>query len=156
MGEFFYLSWPEIVVLLSVGFHSYGWIVVRKLVKHKDYAPMMVNGITMFWGGILGLFTIPFEKYSVPENWYEYFGWLGIVIVISNIICYNLYGHLLKKFTATFLSFAGFLVPIFAALYGWGFLGEKITWHFYLSSAIVFIGLYLFYQDELKKKPQYA
>lgn len=156
MGEFLFISVPEFVVLISVALHSYGWIVVRKLVKHKDYSPMMVNGVTMFWGGFLGLLTIPFEPIRIPENISEYCGWLAIVIIVSNIICYNLYGHLLKRFTATFLSFAGFLVPIFAAFYGWSFLGETITWHFYLSSLIVFIGLFIFYQDELKKKPQYA
>ncbi len=155
IGELFFISWPEIVMLTSVALHSYGWIIIRKLIKFKAYPPMMVNGVTMFWGGLLGLATIPFENYAMPSNWVTYSGWLMVVIVISNIICYNLYGHLLKQFTATFLSFAGFLVPIFAAFYGWSFLGETITWHFYVSIMIVFVGLSLFYQDELKKKPQY-
>jgi drug/metabolite transporter (DMT)-like permease len=62
-----------------------------------------------------------------------------------------MYASLLKKYTATFMSFAGFIAPLFTALYGWAFLGEIITWHFYASSAIVFVGLFLFYKDELNK-----
>jgi drug/metabolite transporter (DMT)-like permease len=58
----------------------------------------------------------------------------------------------MKHYTATFISFAGFIVPIFAGLIGWGFLNEKITWHFYASCLIILFGLYLFYQDELKYK----
>jgi drug/metabolite transporter (DMT)-like permease len=61
-----------------------------------------------------------------------------------------LYGYLLKKYTATFLAFAGFLGPLFSAFYGWLFLSEVITWHFYLSAVLVFAGLYMFYKHELE------
>ncbi len=46
---------------------------------------------------------------------------------------------------------AAFLSPLFTALYSWMFLGETVTWHFYLSSAMVLFGLYIFYKDELKQ-----
>lgn len=153
IGEFLYISWPEIAILIAVSLHSYGWIVVRQLVKNKDHSPAIVNGITFLFGGLLALVTAPFLEDLKPiDNVAPFIGWLSYVIIVSNIICYNLYGYLMKHYTATFISFAGFIVPIFAGLYGWGFLHEKITWHFYLSCFIVFIGLYLFYQDELKYK----
>jgi drug/metabolite transporter (DMT)-like permease len=151
MGEFFYLSWAEIAILIAVGLHSYGWIVVRQLVKHRSHSPAMINGITMLFGGLLALITAPFiEEFKPISHPAHFLGWLSYVIIVSNIICYNLYGYLMKHYTATFISFAGFVVPLFAGFYGWSFLDEKITWHFYLSCAIVFVGLYLFYQDELK------
>ena len=78
------------------------------------------------------------------------------MIFISNILCHNLYAGLLKKYSATFMSFTSFLRPLFAALYGWAFFQEKISWHFYTSAIIVFIGLYIFYQDELRKQAHYA
>ena len=155
-GEFLFISWPELAILISVALHSYSWIVVRKLVRDKQHTPLVVNSITMFGGGLLALITAPFVEGIAPmikpmDNLAEFVGWLLFVVIISNIICYNLYGHLLKKYSPTFLSFSGFLVPIFAALYGWGLLSEKITWHFYASCLIVFVGLYLFYQDEFKQ-----
>ncbi len=153
LGEFLYISWPEIAILIAVALHSYGWIVVRKLVKHNDHSPAMVNGVTFLFGGLLALITAPFlEEVKPIENPMAFIGWLSYVIIVSNIICYNLYGYLMKHYTATFISFAGFIVPIFAGLIGWGFLNEKITWHFYASCLIIFLGLYLFYQDELKHK----
>lgn len=159
-GEFLYISWPEIAILIGVALHSYSWIVVRKLVRDKEHTPLIVNGITMFGGGLLALLTTPFIDGFAPiikpfENIVPFVGWLMFVVIVSNIICYNLYGYLLKKYSPTFLSFSGFQVPIFAALYGWGFLHEKITWHFYASCLIVFIGLYLFYKDELKNTVSY-
>ena len=152
-GEWAYISWPEIAILVSVAAHSYSWIVMRRLVKEKGYAPMMANGITMTTGGILALITsFIFESNQPVTELAPFCGWLALVILISNIICHNLYGFLLHKYTATFMSFAGFLTPLFTALYGVLFLSECITWHFYLSSSIVFIGLILFYQEELKKR----
>lgn len=154
LGEFFYISWPEIAILIAVALQSYGWIIVRKLIKHKGHSPVFVNGLTMVGGGLLALISAPFFEGLHPiEDAGKFVGWLLYVIIVSNIICYNLYGYLMRYYTATFISFAGFIVPIFAALYGWGFLNEKITWHFYLSCLIVFFGLYLFYQDELKTNP---
>ena len=32
------------------------------------------------------------------------------------------------------------------------FFEENISWHFYASAIIVFAGLYIFYQDELRKQ----
>lgn len=69
--------------------------------------------------------------------------------LISNIICYNLYGYLLTKYSATFLSLAGLITPLFASLFGWYFLNEQITWHFYMSIFLFSIGLFIFYQEEI-------
>ncbi len=154
LGEFLFISWPELAVLLAVALQSYSWIVVRQLVKDKEHSPIFVNGITMFGGGFLALITsFWFEGFAPVTDASIFWPWLFYVIIISNVICANLYGYLLKHYTATFVSFAGFIVPFFTALYGWGFLKETITWHFYASSLIVFAGLYLFYQDELKNSP---
>jgi drug/metabolite transporter (DMT)-like permease len=151
LGELFFISWPELAVLAAVACQSYSWIIMRYLIKEKQYAPTMINGMTMFSGGILALITAYFaEPISRVADPGAFLSWLLLVILISNIICHNLYAHLLRKYTATFLAFAGFLGPLFSALYGWFFRAEKITWHFYLSAVIVFIGLYLFYRHELK------
>jgi drug/metabolite transporter (DMT)-like permease len=150
-GQFLFFSWPELAVLAAVACHSYSWIVMRKLVRDKSYAPAMVNGVTMFIGGSMALITsFMFEGKQTIENPTSFIFWLALVIIISNIICHNLYGHLLRKYTATFLAFAGFLGPLFSAFYSWVFLSEKITWHFFASAVVVFIGLYMFYKHELE------
>jgi drug/metabolite transporter (DMT)-like permease len=156
LGEFLFISWPELAILVCVGLHSYSWILVRKALRFKNHTPILVNGITMLGGGLLALATAYlWEGFQPISDPVPFTAWLFFVILVSNIICYNLYGYLLKRYSATFISFAGFLVPIFAALFGWGLLHETITWHFYASSMIVFVGLYLFYQDELKRTATY-
>lgn len=70
---------------------------------------------------------------------------------ISNIICYNVYGLMLKKYTATFLSFVGLLSPIFASLNSWVLLGERPSWIIFASTTVVALGLWMVYQAELKQ-----
>jgi drug/metabolite transporter (DMT)-like permease len=56
---------------------------------------------------------------------------------------------LLKRFTATFMSFAGLVTPIFASLFGYIWLQEVITWHFLVSIALFSVGLVVFYREEI-------
>ncbi|HXW85711.1 MAG TPA: EamA family transporter, partial [Candidatus Bathyarchaeia archaeon] len=71
------------------------------------------------------------------------------LLIASNIIGYNMYSWLLSYYSVTFLSFAGFITPLFAALFGWFFLGEIIPWQFWVTMGGVFVSLYVFYLDEL-------
>lgn len=152
-GEWLFISWPELAIIISVFASSYSWIHVRKMIHHKNYAPAMINGICMTIGGILALITAFLTEGSFYVADPTTFIWqLMIVILVSNVLCHNLYGHLLKSYTATLISFASFLSPLFAAFYGWAFLQETVTWQFYVSTVIVFIGLSIFYQDELKNR----
>lgn len=154
VGSFFLFSWPEIALLGATTFSVYGWILIRKTVTHKKLSPFMVNGVSMLVGGLM---TLVHSK--LTENWdpVPVSNWLGFaetglaMLVISNLLAYNLYGFLLKRYTATFMSFAGFSTAIFAAIFGWFFLGESIPWQLWLTLGILFISLYIFHQEEIKK-----
>jgi drug/metabolite transporter (DMT)-like permease len=114
----------------------------------------MINGIGMVGGGILALIT----SYGVGEgetllvsNWSYCLLLTMLIIIVSNIGLYNLYGYLLRIYTATFLSFAGFLCPLMAALFGWFFLCEPISVSFLFSLSMVTVGLIIFYYEELRQ-----
>lgn len=157
LGEFFYISIYELFLIISVSCHCYSWILIQKLVKYKNYDTSIVNGICMAAGGLISLLTsYAIEGPAEVYNPIAFSKGLIIMIFISNILCHNIYAGLLKKYSATFMSFTSFLSPLFAALYGWAFFQETITWHFYLSIVIVLLGLYIFYQDELKNKSSYT
>ena len=153
-AEFFCISMYELFLIVSVSLHAYSWILIQKLVRHKKYDTSIVNGMCMAIGGLISLITSYAIEGPAPiYNPTAFCKGLIIMIFVSNILCHNIYAGLLKKYSATFMSFTSFLSPLFAALYGWAFFQETITWHFYLSILIVLIGLYIFYQDELKYKP---
>jgi drug/metabolite transporter (DMT)-like permease len=148
------ISLPEIALLTAVFCSVYGWTLLKKIINDYHYTPLMANGISMTIGGVLALL----HSYFAGENWNplpvtELGSFLQNTLwlcLISNIICYNLYGYLLKRYSATFMSFAGLVTPFFASLFGWYFLNETITWHYFASMAVFACGLTLFYQEELK------
>lgn len=153
-GHLYLLSWAEVAVMAASICSVYGWILLRQIVRDDGTPPFLANGYSMLFGGILALLHSRLVEDWDPIPVTEMIPFVEctlLLLVISNLICYNLYGVLLKKFTATFMSFAGFTTPFFTALFGWLYLGEVVTWPFYVSAAIVFMGLLTFYQEELQR-----
>ncbi len=154
-GEIGNISFAEISLLIAVFCGVYGWTLMKKIINDYKYSPLMANGISMTLGGSLALC----HSYFAGEVWNPipvtdlkpFILNTLIMCLISNIICYNLYGFLLKRYSATFMSFAGLVTPFFASFFGWMFLNETITWHYFMSIGMFAIGLTIFYQEELKK-----
>ena len=149
-----FLSWSGLFMLGAVVANAYGCIIIRDLIKNKGYATLTVTSVGLFGGGILALLTSFFleEWYLFPkEQVTPFIGQLLLIILLSNVIALNLYSFLLKKYTASFLAFAGFSYTVFGAFFGWIFLGETITWNFFVSLFLISIGLYIFYRQECKQ-----
>lgn len=171
LSHFSIFSTAELALILAVGCAAYGWILMKELVAERHYSPGMINGIGMVGGGFLALVTAfiaegnqPLTSGKVPQDlvgqwlapllqdWTPIFmgiGCLLALIIIANLIGYNLYGYLLKTYSATFLSFAGFITPFFAVIFGWIFLFEVPSIPFFLSMGLTIASLYLFYRDEI-------
>jgi len=150
-----FLSWPELAMVGASICTVYGWILLR-LILQSRVSILMANGMSMLIGGLIALLHS-----CLSENWSplpvasSHFGafFQGILIMtfISNILGFNLYGLMLKKFTATFLSFMGLLSPIFASISSWLILNETPSPVIFLSTAVVSIGAWLVYSAELRQ-----
>ena len=155
-SAFSFLSWPSLAMIGAALASIYGWVLLRLVVKDNEVSPLMANGSSMLIGAAMA-----FGHSFFVESWnptpiaagsmVPFLGWTLFMAFISNIICYNLYGMLLKRFTATFLSFMGLLSPVFASLNGWIFLGEAPSVLIFVSTAIVCSGLWIVYSAELKQ-----
>ena len=153
-AEIAQISLPELVLLVAIVSGAYGWFPIKRLMN-KGYTLPMINGITMFVGGFWALLTsFYFEGMTISpvSSWGPFIFWLFALIVLSNGIFYNLYGWLLRSYSFTILSFAGFLTPIFGSFFGWFFLGEKISWHYWAALVLVSLGLFVFYREELRQR----
>jgi drug/metabolite transporter (DMT)-like permease len=156
MGHISFLSWAEIAVIIATISSVYGWSLVRQLVKEDKCHPLMANGMSMLLGAgfsfVHSYFTDTWNPLPVAAGGASSFILCCTYLVfVSSIICYNLYGYLVKYYTVTLLSFAGLTTPLFAALFGWIFLGETVGIAFFLSAAILSSGLFIFYQEELRQ-----
>jgi drug/metabolite transporter (DMT)-like permease len=153
--DIFFFSFAELALIIAVFSSVYGWILLKKIINEYRFSPIMANGVSRLVGGILALL----HSYMSGENWTplpiiggKYGAFLECALwmtLISNVVCYNLYGYLLKRFSATFMALAGLVTPLFASLFGWYFLNEMITWHFFASMVLFSVGLAIFYQEEL-------
>lgn len=145
------ISKSEISIFLGVICNVIGWIQLKKLLN-LNYSPILINSVSMLLGGIL----ITFQSYLIGEQWNplpiknstQFLNLTIITCIISNLICYNLFAFLLKKFSVTFMNFTGLLTPLFALMFGHIFLNEKITIYYLLSIPVLFIGLIIFYKKE--------
>ncbi|KIX85032.1 hypothetical protein J120_03725 [candidate division TM6 bacterium JCVI TM6SC1] len=147
------LSTADIMMIISAASFVYGSILTRDLVKRTEYSPILINGISMTLGGLASGFTaLLFENNYMLDFHFAPILW-GIItaLSISNIASFVLNTYLLRQYTATFITFMGFLDPLFVSLYGMVFLGERISPSFFISIVIVGFGLYLFYNEELKQ-----
>lgn len=154
-GELMHLSLAEIAVMIAATASVIGWILLGRLMKEDAMHPLLANGSSMLIGGLLALFHSLFTESWNPlpiSNLETYLTMGALLMVISNLIAYNLYGYLLKNYSATFLSFAGFSTPLFTLLFGFLFLGETASLSFYISLFAVFGGLLLFHQEEISKE----
>jgi drug/metabolite transporter (DMT)-like permease len=149
----FALDIPEILTLISVALYAYSWVEVKKLMN-KGYDTSLINGMTMFLGGIATLMIAYFmdgwsQGISPVTNWSSYSIYVASIVAVGTF-CFTLYAHVLNRYSPTLVSFFGFSEPFFAAIFGWIFIAEEISWVFGVSLLIVSVGLYLFYQEELQ------
>lgn len=152
IGGLSIFSWPELAMIGAVASLSYSMMIMQQLVKHRGCPPYLANAIGMFLGG---LFTLTASS-IIEDVWIKrqpiaFIALLLLQILISNFICANLQAYLLKHYSTTFMSFASFLSPLCAAVYGWLFFQEALTWHYFLSFCIVIFGLALYYYDDIYK-----
>jgi drug/metabolite transporter (DMT)-like permease len=146
------LSLPAVVMIMATASYAYGWVVMRRLIKIRHYPILVINGVGMLVAGMLLLLTSLITEGWLPVSDPLPFGIaLFFIILVSNFALYYLYGFLLKGYTATFLSMVVLTAPLITALFDWLYFGKTVGSLFVISFVMVFIGLYLVYQEELKQ-----
>ncbi|MCH9633405.1 MAG: S-adenosylmethionine/S-adenosylhomocysteine transporter [Chlamydiae bacterium] len=151
----FYIEPAEWALLGAVFATVTGWIVMRKLVHQKKFPVLLANSYSMLLGGVFSFLTSwVFEGFSpmCVSNWKLFVSGLLVITLVNNLIGYNLYAYLTKKFTVTLMTFIGFVTPLLTALFGWLFLKEKITVFFVISYAVVLVGFIFFSKEEIESK----
>lgn len=152
--SFYAFNLPELVLIAGIAGYAYNWIVIKRLLTERHHSVWRINGITMFGAATALTITAFFH-----DGWYKglfpvthvapFIGYIALVTVIA-AFCISIHSILLKKFSATLVAFFCLIEPFVASIYGYLLLGEPISWILIPSLGVVSIGLYLFYQDELK------
>jgi drug/metabolite transporter (DMT)-like permease len=149
MHDMFSFSLPEMMLIISVFSATYAWFIIKKLMD-RGYSLLTINGFAMLFGGVMSFATWLFMRTpgSVTVTSYGPFLFtLFGLILLSNVIVYNLYGWLLKNYSINMVTIAGFMSPVFGALFGWFFFGEQFALHDAVAVSGIAIGLALFFMS---------
>jgi drug/metabolite transporter (DMT)-like permease len=141
----------EGALLVSAASSVIGWIFVKKLTGESNLPGTVVNGYSFVIAGLICLVpSLAFEQWNpVPvTEWHNFLWTLAYIVIVHNLICYSIFAFSLRRYSVTFMTFAGLSNSIFAGLFGWVFLGEDITLSFILAFVGIALGLGLFYMDE--------
>lgn len=131
---------------------AYGWILNQQLYKIIHAPSLLITGSALVVGGgiTLAIATIINQCTQSLMQLTDDFYWLLLLFAIVTAVAYNLYAQLLQRYSATFISFASFLEPACGLMYAATFLGQPISIISICSLCALGLGLYIFYQQELK------
>lgn len=149
-----YISLAELALVLASFSTAFGYVLMRVMSKEETISPFLFNGVSMIVGSVFCFIHAHFAEgapYVLPENYLRFIVLATLTSLILNVICFNLCAFLLRRYTATFILFASFMAPLWAAILGYFFLHEEVSMLFIVSSSLVFVGLVIFYQQELKQ-----
>lgn len=148
-------SLPEFAVSISAVTAVAGWIAMKKLIRDFAYPFLIANAFSFLFGGLfsLGASLIFEDWHPLPlTSWPLFIAGVVYIALVHNVICYNLYGYSLQKFSVPFITFAGFSSPLFTAIYGWIFLNEQPGLSFFVSFVLVFLGIFIYFRAETDVK----
>ncbi|AYQ35835.1 DMT family transporter [Runella sp. SP2] len=104
---------------------------------------VLINGWQVMMGGIMLLpFTIYFADWQHTRWDAQFWGAVGWLIVPVSVISLQLWFYLLRL-DAVRASMWLFLCPVFGFTYSSFFLGEPLSWHTFVGTALVVAGLYV-------------
>ncbi len=145
-------SVPTLAMLGAVAASVYGALLMRKLIKYNHASPVLVNGLSMAVAGISALLAsvcleAPFCNVSA-ETIVSFAGNLLLLVLISNIIAYSIYGYLLKRYSVLLISCGSFIKPLVVIGYKAVFLHEAVPWYTGYCGLLLSAGLAIVYSDE--------
>lgn len=116
--------------------------VVVKAFPRVD--PAMLNAIGLGVGGLMNLvLTVAYrEAHVLPERPLTWLAQIYLVL-IGSIVVFSLYVFVIRRWTASAVSYEGVLIPLVAIVLAWWLQDERITWSFAAGSALVFAGVYV-------------
>ncbi len=143
----------DVALIAAVMSFSYGWIILRKLLVEFQYAPVMINGITMLGGGILGLgASLLGETAPYATNLTMCVPLLIGIIVISNCIGHTLYAHLVRTYSLTLIQIGYTVTPAITSIFHLMLKPEPLSWSLGASACLGLAGFMLYYWQECHSK----
>lgn len=145
---------PEVLILLATCSSAFGWTLLRQIEKNSALSVTAINAHAMLISGAMSLvhsmFCEPWQPLPVSRGM-AFIQAITCLVILSNLVSYNLYAKLLRKYSSTFLSFCNLVMPIFSGFYGWLLLGERMPGSLFVAVLFMILGCRLIYYEEFRQ-----
>lgn len=135
-----------LVIIVGQLFYGIGSIYSKEILSNSpDVSPFLINGIQMFYGGILLLIvSIVMEQpnLTVLTSWNVQWPILYLIFV-GSIGGHGLYYWLLSKTNPIFPSTWLYVSPLIAVIVGYFVLGEPLNPAMGIGACLILIGVFL-------------
>lgn len=150
---FWSFSYPELAIFASAILTITGWMFVKKLNQNMSF--LQVNGTSMFVGGLTALVhAMGTETSTFVIQWHDHAGMIVMsiagLLILSNLISYNLHAFLLTRMSVTMINFACLSCTFFAALFSFLIIGEPMRFSLVQSMFIVIPALSIYFLEQMK------
>ncbi len=129
---------------------AFGWAGYALLMKKwpTDFSPMARLVLTAIGGCIVLLPFTVLEAFSGLPLTQTLWSWKSFALIAASgllpgALAYWAYGAAQKALGAARTAMALYMGPLYGALMGWAFLGERIALYHALGAALILPGLYL-------------
>lgn len=152
--------YPYLLLLVSIITSTIAWYRINTIIK-KGYSLITINAYASILSGMIFFSTAYYYQETISifnsNNFYYIFLPAILLGTISNIICYNLYSKLLKRYNITTILFAELLCPCFTAYYQWLFfnISPKIN-NFIFFILFMFCIIIFNYYEKKKQTIEYS
>ncbi|PFY04613.1 DMT family transporter [Bacillus toyonensis] len=147
--------WSIACIILVVGelFYGIGSIRSKEILSDlRSVSPFLINGIQMFYGGILLLivsFIVEQPNVTVLTSWSVQWPILYLIF-IGSIGGHGLYYWLLSKTNPVFPSTWLYVSPLIAIIVGYIVLGEPLNPAMGIGACFILIGVFLANRSTLR------
>jgi len=134
-------------MLIGIGVVSWSIYMVFSSRKLQIYSPFIVTS-AFIWTTCITLFPLFLIESSFYPSWWKTMTIpgtlsLGYISIISTVIVYLLIQYAIKHGGSILASMQYYLVPIFAFVFAFFLLGERLTMGLIVGSVLALLGVYI-------------
>lgn len=128
------------LVLLSAVSYAVGGIIAKTCLN-RGYKPVQILMLSSLFGTAVLIVITPFSGNISLGFSAETWGLILFLAVVSTFLPYTLWYAAMEKTELSRLSFFVYLIPVFATIFSYFMIGERITWLAVLAAAIIITGI---------------
>jgi len=128
------------LVLLSAVSYAVGGIIAKTCLN-RGYKPVQILMLSSLFGAAVLIVITPFSGNISLGFSAETWGLILFLAVVSTFLPYTLWYAAMEKTELSRLSFFVYLIPVFATIFSYFMIGERITWLAVLAAAIIITGI---------------